>query len=193
MRQTAKDNLTKAVERSIALANAKRRDPTLYQKGDYVVIKRPRKVEEGQTKKFVPHYTEPYKVVKKLSDLSYIVKPQGSKERKEEIVHVAKMKRFFPKQKKVLLVRTGENDVTPFSLDFRTRENISVNLVTKAALRCVEMFTPEHTEMASKGAVPLPHEAIYFFANMDHVKQCTSCEQDIERFGMKNYKGHISK
>jgi hypothetical protein len=119
LRSTAKSNLQKATKRSTDQANLKRKVPPRYYPDEFVLILRPRKPKKDSklTKKLIPHYTKPYKIVKRLSDLIYTAVPMDNPTGKIEVIHVSKMKRYFPRQ--VNCIKTI-NPITQETITFDT-------------------------------------------------------------------------
>lgn len=52
----------------------KHRKPVEFNIGEIILLKYPKKVHRGQSKKFIPHYVGKHEVLKKLNDLTYLVK-----------------------------------------------------------------------------------------------------------------------
>jgi len=133
LRQTAKANLEKGTKTSTDQANKSRSPAPRYYPEELVLLLRPRLPKQGQSKKFLPHYTEPYEIVKKLSDRSYTVVPYGQKGMKEpEVVHVSKLKRFYTRSVNCLKMHHNQhNTINHFKVDIPrcTSRYHSVNII----------------------------------------------------------------
>ena len=110
------------------------------------------------------NYSEPYEIIEKLSDLSYMVLPYKCLESDKdnlEIVHVAKIKKYFPRHINSIKIRVGENANTTFVPSKRTMLRYTVDSIQKAIF-CILAKVPKSEriqEFAGK-TISIPHFAI---------------------------------
>jgi len=136
IRQTAQSNIEKGTKKSTDQANKDRRPPTKYYPNELVLLRRPRLPKDGQTKKFLPHYSEPYEVVKRLSDILYLVVPQGKKDiAKAETAHISKMKRYYTRSVNTLFA-VVKNRHVPICVDKKILRTFTITNINYA----IEVF-----------------------------------------------------
>ena len=71
----------------------RRRRSVNFAVGDLVLIYRPIR-KKGRSTKFLHRYFGPYKIVRRVSDLNYIVEPLRGRQKKQDCVHVSHLKPF---------------------------------------------------------------------------------------------------
>jgi hypothetical protein len=71
----------------------RRRRSVNFAVGDLVLIYRPIR-KKGRSTKFLHRYFGPYKIVRRVSDLNYIVEPLRGRRKKQDCVHVSHLKPF---------------------------------------------------------------------------------------------------
>ena len=71
----------------------RRRRSVNFAVGDLVLICRPIR-KKGRSTKFLHRYFGPYKIVRRVSDLNYIVEPLRGRQKKQDCVHVSHLKPF---------------------------------------------------------------------------------------------------
>jgi hypothetical protein len=81
--------------------------------GDPVLVYRPLR-KKGRAEKLLFRYHAPFKVVRRLNSLNYVIEPLCGSKKKRDFVHVSKLKRFVEKKislgdaKKSVLRTCGE-------------------------------------------------------------------------------------
>ena len=147
LRQQAKSRLEEANRKSTDYMNKKRRPPIRYYPGELVIIKRPRMKKDKQTRKFLKHYTEPYTIVERQSDLMYVVIPCNTTgQEKMETVHVAKIKKYFPQEIKTMSISVSTPETSKrmnmiFPLNAAVKRRKSVNTIMDAINHFVKIYT----------------------------------------------------
>lgn len=70
-----------------------RRTGKTYNVGDVVLVYRPLR-KKGRATKLLFRYHGPFKIVRQINALNYVVEPMYGSKKKKECVHVSKLKRF---------------------------------------------------------------------------------------------------
>jgi hypothetical protein len=166
LRKQIKLNLETATKASTERVNAKREQPTRYYPGEMVLILKPRKVEpkSGLTKKFRPHYEVIYKVVERLSDVTYKVVPYDKPGDKPQIAHVSKMKRYFSRPVNNIRIRVPKYS-TPvyFQPGKHALRKFSVNVIMKSidhVINDLDVMINPKTNIRFP-SVPIPYIIMY--------------------------------
>jgi len=163
IRETARLNLEKATKASTDQANKKRKTPHNFYKGELILIRKPRMVKpkSKKTTKFLPHYTTPYEVVKKLSDLSYVVIPYGQSDPKHrEIAHISKIKRYYPRfVNNVTVTVPARNEIATIEFEPKTVARFPVDIILKTIDTFVDMLSNKGYNMY-KQTYKLPYEFV---------------------------------
>jgi hypothetical protein len=71
----------------------RRRRQVKFAVGDPVLVYRPIR-KKGRTTKFLHRYFGPYRIVRRVSDLNYIVEPLYGKKKNQDCVHMSQLKPF---------------------------------------------------------------------------------------------------
>ena len=77
----------------------KKRVPVRFDPGELVFIYKPVR-KKGRSSKLMMCYWGPFRIVKRLSDLNYLVKGARRGARYTDVVHVARLKRFYQREEK---------------------------------------------------------------------------------------------
>jgi hypothetical protein len=139
LRETARENIRKHTLRNTKQANKSRRVPPLLRAGELVLLRRPKKPEKNskQTKKFLPNYTKPYKIVSRISDLIYTIRPLDKPDAKPEIAHISKMKRFFPKTVNCLTI---VSPVSGKTIELKPEQNVTSDFTANEIHKTVQII-----------------------------------------------------
>ena len=110
----------------------KQRAERVYNVGDAVLVYRPIR-KKGRAEKLLFKYHGPFKVVKRLNSLNYVVEPLFGSKRKRDCVHVSKLKTFHGRN-------TTTSDDTETRIPCYPREESQLQKacgVAPAGLRCL--------------------------------------------------------
>jgi hypothetical protein len=79
----------------------RRRTEKVYNVGEAVLVYRPLR-KKGRAEKLLFRYHGPFKIVKRINSLNYMIEPLYGSKKKRDCVHVSKLKRFIEKKPSVI-------------------------------------------------------------------------------------------
>ncbi|UYV84225.1 hypothetical protein LAZ67_X001579 [Cordylochernes scorpioides] len=85
----------------------KKHNEKIYEPGHLVAVWTPvRKI--GKCEKLLRKYFGPYRILKKLSNVNYLIEPKDNPGQDPLIVHVSRLKPYFERIDEVLILKTKE-------------------------------------------------------------------------------------
>jgi hypothetical protein len=157
IRSTVKSNMEKSIEKSTTNANKKRKSPIRYFPGELVLVRKVKIPKFGETTKFLPNYTLPFRIVNRLSDISYVIRPFNDDDAPTRIVHVSKIKRYFPRRTTNVNLVSSNGKHLNFVMPRKIVRVFTIGEITNCMLYIISFFEKHIPNVYHGHSVLLPY------------------------------------